>query len=49
MAERRSVRGLQFRQDALRQRLAQFHAPLVKRVDAPEGALGKDDVLVQSN
>src|SRR3954465_1940777 len=39
--------ALQFGNDPLRQRLAQFHAPLVEGVDLPDGALGEDAVLVK--
>ena len=31
----------------LRQHLAQFDAPLIEGVDLPDGALGKDGVLVE--
>src|SRR5262245_66490657 len=37
--------ALELRDDALRQRLAELHAPLVERVDAPDGALREDLVL----
>ena len=41
--------GFQFRDNALGQHFAQFHAPLVERVDVPDRALGKDTVLIKSN
>ena len=49
MLELGTVSGHKLRQDTLRQLLAQFHAPLVKGIHAPEGALSKDDVLIQGN
>src|SRR3990172_8821547 len=39
--------ALELREDALRQHLAELHAPLVERVDLPDGALGEDRVLVE--
>ena len=39
--------AFQFGNDALRQGLAQFDAPLIKGIDAPDRALGEDDVLVK--
>ena len=39
--------ALQFGNNPLRQLLAKLHAPLVERVDLPDGALGKHAVLVQ--
>jgi hypothetical protein len=39
--------ALQFRNDAVRQRLAQLNPPLVERVDIPDGALDKDFVFVE--
>ena len=41
--------ALQFGNNPLRQNLAEFDAPLVERVDFPNGALGKHDVFVQGN
>ena len=41
-----SPAALQLRQDRLGQLLAQLHAPLVERVDAPDHALREDLVLV---
>src|SRR3990172_2438008 len=37
----------ELRDDALRQRLAELHAPLVERVDPPDRTLGEDRVLVE--
>ena len=45
--QRRLRRALKLRNDALRQHLAQFHAPLVERVDLPDGALREHAVLVE--
>src|SRR5262245_44115319 len=39
--------ALELRDDALRQRLAELDTPLVERVDAPDGALREDRVLVE--
>ncbi len=39
--------ALQFRQNALSQHFAQFHTPLIERVDAPDRALDEDFVLVE--
>src|SRR5262245_30116846 len=39
--------ALQFRNDPLREHLAEFHTPLIERVDIPDHALGKDAVLIQ--
>ena len=41
--------AFEFRNDALRENLAEFHAPLVKRVDLPDRALREDAVLVERN
>ena len=49
MAERRFGRVFQFRNDALRQHFAQLHAPLIERVNVPDGPLRKDTVLVECN
>ena len=38
--------ALELRDDALGQNLAEFDAPLIERVDVPDGALGKYAVLV---
>ena len=38
---------LQFRDNALSQYLAKFHAPLIERINLPDGALGKNAVLVK--
>ncbi len=42
-----SRRALQFRNDPLRQNLAEFHAPLVEGIDLPDGALREHAVFVQ--
>src|ERR1700730_14941901 len=47
MAEGRLCLALEFRDDALGQHLAKFHAPLVERVNLPDGALGEHTVLVK--
>ena len=44
-----SVCALEFRDDALRQHLAEFHAPLVERIDLPDGALGEHGMFVKSD
>ena len=49
MAERGLCLALEFRDNALGQHLAQFHAPLVERVDVPDGALGEHAVLVKGD
>ena len=38
-----------FRNDALRQNLAEFDAPLVERINVPNGALREDAVLVKGH
>src|SRR5579871_7039757 len=38
-----------FGNDALGQHLAKLHAPLIERIDVPDGALREDFVLVQSD
>src|SRR6266851_8507758 len=48
MCELRFVLVLNLRDDALRKRLAQLHAPLVERIDVPNRPLGEDGVFVQS-
>ena len=47
MRERRFRRAFEFGNDRLRERLAEFYAPLVERVDVPDGALREDAVLVE--
>src|SRR5688572_26293231 len=47
VCELRLLLGLQLRHDALGQYLAQFHAPLVERVDVPDRPLREDAVFVQ--
>ena len=49
MAEPGLLPALQFRDNALGQSLAYLDAPLVERVDAPDGPLGEDDVLVKGH
>src|SRR5271165_4938148 len=39
--------GFEFRDDPLGKDLAEFNSPLIKGVDVPDGALGKDAVLVE--
>src|SRR5262245_9396172 len=39
--------ALELRHDPLRERLAELDAPLVEGVDAPDGALREDAVLVE--
>jgi len=41
--------GLEFGDDSLGKDLSQFDSPLVEGVDLPDGALGKDAVLVKCN
>jgi len=41
--------AFEFGDDALGEDLAEFDAPLVERVDAPDGALGEDGVLIESD
>ena len=41
--------ALQFRNDALRQHLAELDAPLVERINVPDDALGEDAVLVEGD
>src|SRR4051794_21106837 len=45
----RLLRAVQFRQDPLREHLAEFHAPLVERVDVPDRALREHTVLIEGN
>ena len=47
VAEPRVGLGLQFRHDPHGEHLAQFHAPLVERIDAPDAALREHAVLVE--
>lgn len=47
--ERRFGRALELRDDALRQHLSQFHAPLIERVDLPDDALSEHQMLVKSD
>src|ERR1035441_9884024 len=47
VAECRLLLALKFRDDTLGQYLAQFHAPLVERIDLPDGALHEHRVLVK--
>src|SRR5437773_11359357 len=49
MAERGICLALEFRDNALGQYLAKFHAPLVERVNLPDGALGEHAVLVKGD
>ena len=37
----------EFRDDSLRQNLAELHAPLIERIDVPDDALREDAVLVK--
>ena len=48
MAQHRVCRP-QFRDDPLGQHLAQFHAPLVERIDPPDAALGEHLMFIQRN
>jgi hypothetical protein len=43
------VPGLKLRYDALRERFAEFNAPLVEGVDAPDSALRENDVFVKGD
>src|SRR5207253_4364968 len=47
--ERRLGSAFKLRDDALCQDLAEFHAPLIERVDVPDNTLGKDRMFVESN
>ena len=49
MPQRGFRRALELRDDALREDLAQLDAPLVERVNLPDGPLGEDRVLVQGD
>ena len=46
MAERGLCLALELRDNALRQHLAQFHAPLIERIDVPDDALGEHVVFL---
>src|SRR5258708_27844694 len=41
--------GFEFRNNTLGQYFAQVHRPLVKRINVPDRALGKDTVLIECN
>ena len=41
--------SFQFRDNSLSQDLAQFHSPLVERINVPYDTLGEYDVLIKSN
>src|SRR6266850_4570064 len=47
--ERGFGRTFEFRNDALRQDLAQLNAPLIERIDVPDDTLRENRVLVESN
>ena len=49
MFERWLCRNVKLWKNLLRQHLAQLDTPLVEQIDVPDGALGKDAVLVQRN
>src|SRR5207245_10439992 len=49
MANRGLPVALEFRNDALCQRFAKFHSPLVERIDLPNGALREDGMFVESD
>src|SRR2546425_1158135 len=49
MAERGLYLALEFRDNALGQYLAKFHAPLVERVNLPDGTLGEHAMLVKGD
>src|SRR6185312_8897186 len=49
MVKRRLGFTLEFRDDALGQYLAQFHTPLIERVNAPDCSLRKHALLVEGN
>jgi hypothetical protein len=49
MPQFQSRGALQFGQNLLRQYLAEFHTPLVERVDVPDRALREDAVLIQGD
>src|ERR1700758_1323500 len=43
------VLAFEFADNLLGQNLAEFHAPLIERIDLPDRSLGEDAVLVQGN
>src|SRR5450755_42262 len=47
MRELGLFRAFELGDDALRENFAEFDAPLVERIDLPDGALGEDAVLVE--
>ena len=49
MCQRGFRRALEFRDDALGQDFAKLDAPLVERIDLPDGALGEDGMFVKSD
>lgn len=49
MGKLRLTFTLKFRDDALRQHLAQFDTPLVERVNLPDNTLGEDTMLIEGN
>lgn len=49
MAELRLFASLQFRDDALRQHLAEFYSPLVERIDLPDYTLRENAVLIKGD
>src|ERR1700731_1601686 len=49
MAELGLGLALELGDDALSQNLAEFDAPLIERIDVPNGALGEHAVLVERN
>src|SRR5438034_11214891 len=49
MVEFRLSLALELRDNALRQHFTQLDAPLVKRVDVPDSALGEDRMFVESD
>src|ERR1700722_3915017 len=49
MLERRPRPAFELWNDALGQRLAELHAPLVEGIDVPDRALREDAVLVQGD
>ena len=44
-----SSAAFEFRDNLLRQHLAQLDAPLIKRIDLPDGSLREDAVLVKGD
>src|SRR6516164_5017697 len=47
MFERRFRRALKFRNDALRENLAELDAPLIERIDVPDRTLREHRVLIE--